>query len=143
VSATDDDMRDPVRKFQERYRRKFKRMARGMSNRAVMITLAPVFDMLDSRFGEAVAQLLRVFYASATGAAERQDCFVCLQPWTPARAAVVIGAAEFVKKSGKSAGHALMFAICDECCGDQRALSAALERDFGEFKMICSKAGTA
>jgi hypothetical protein len=133
-----------ARDFQTKTRRKFNSMARGMAGRPVMISMAPAFTMLlNSEFGEAAMQLLRVLYASAKGNGERQECFVCLEPWAPDRAPVVVGAAELIQKEGQPAGAALMFAICDRCVDDQRAITAAFERDFGKFKLIGPESGTA
>ncbi len=133
-----------ARKFQRQQRRMFKRMAPRIAGHPVMVTINSVFAMLgDSRFAEATAQFLKVIYAAAMGRADRQECFCCLEPWAPARAAVLIGCAEVLGPPGPPLGHVMMFAICDQCTGDQAALAAALERDFGKYKLISSETGTA
>ena len=125
-----------ARTIQNRHRRKLTRMASSLSNRQVIVTMAPAFEMLDSpRFGEAAAQTLSICFASAMGDTDhQQECFCCLEPWSMTRAVVAIGCAEFIKKPGKPPLHVLMFAICEQCSGDRVAMSAALKRDFGDYR---------
>ena len=110
--------------------------------RPAIITINAALAMLaDPRFGEAIGQLLTVLYASVTRDADRQECFVCLQPWAPDRAPVMVGAVELIAQPERP--DIMMFAVCEGCCGDPAALSAALKRDFGDFKWISPEAGTA
>ena len=135
---------ESARQFQSRQRRMLRRMAPSLAGRGVVVMIATVFEMLDSPFSEAAARFLALAYASATGNAEPQECFVCCEPWAPTRAPVLLGHAEIVKKPGRPRRHhALWFAICSECCANQAAIAAALRRDFGETRLICSEAGTA
>ena len=71
-------------------RRHFKRAARGMSSRTVLITMAPTFTMLDSEFSEAATQPASALDASATGNAERQVLRLFFEPWSVARAPVAL-----------------------------------------------------
>ena len=132
--------------LQRRHRRMLKRMLREKrpSGGRVLTTVRPATEMLtDDRSGDATAQLLAICCASAFGQAERQDCFVCLQPWTTKRRPESIGCAEFVERPDAKPVHALMFGICWDCCWDRPAVLAALKRDFGDFAEFSNTPGTA
>jgi hypothetical protein len=119
--------------------------ARNVRRAVVFLTtVRPATEMLmDDRFGDATAQLLAICCASAFGHAERQDCFVCLQPWTAERRPESIGCAEFVERPDAKPMHSLMFGICWDCCWDRPAVLAALKRDFGDFAEFSNTPGTA
>jgi hypothetical protein len=132
-----------VNKLQQRSRKMFERMLRGKRpGGRILTTIQPLDKMLAGpRFAEGTVQLWRVCCASAFGMAERQDCFCCLQPWSPDRVLETIGVAEFVERPDATPTHVLMFGICLECSWDKSMVLAAMKR--GDFTEITSPPGTA
>ena len=117
-----------------------KRPSRGR----ILTTIKPLGEMLlDRRFGEVSAQLLEICFASVLGQADRQDCFVCLEPWTMDRVLETVGVAEFDERPDADAVHSLAFGICRDCSWDRPAVIAALKRDFGDFAEFVDTPGTA
>jgi hypothetical protein len=132
------------RELQKRQRKQMKQALRQRRGNRILTTIKPVDEMLwDHRFSEGTAQFLAVYSASASGEAERQDCFVCLEAASPERDICSVGVAEFVEQPDTEPVHSLMFGICCSCCWDKPAVIAALRRDFGDINLYSAQPGTA